>query len=72
MALVAILVWVAVFSRPTTKLEVSFFDVGQGDSIFIKTPDNHKVLIDGGPDNTVLSKLGANFSWPNEKITLTV
>jgi len=29
-------------------MEITFLDVGQGDSIFIKTPGNRNVLIDGG------------------------
>jgi|GEM_PF-607677 len=29
-------------------LNVYFLSVGQGDSIYIKTPDNHHILIDGG------------------------
>lgn len=30
------------------KIQVTFIDVGQGDSILIKTPKNHFVLVDGG------------------------
>lgn len=45
------------------KLSVWFFDVGQGDASFIKTPDNHKILIDGGPDGTVMDKL-SSVMWP--------
>jgi competence protein ComEC len=45
-------------------LEVNFFDVGQGDAIFIETPRRYQILIDGGPDNTVLEKLGNEMpSW---------
>lgn len=39
------------------ELQVVFFDVGQGDSHFIRTPGGQNILIDGGPDNTVLEKL---------------
>lgn len=37
---------------------VAFFDVGQGDSIFMKSPWGHTVLIDGGPDTRVEEKVG--------------
>jgi len=36
------------------KLEVIFFDVGQGSSIFIETPQKKQVLIDGGPDSLLI------------------
>lgn len=41
------------------RLIIWFFDVGQGDAIFIETPSGHQLLIDGGPGNVVLSKLGS-------------
>ncbi|MBU0646372.1 MBL fold metallo-hydrolase [Patescibacteria group bacterium] len=40
------------------ELKVWFFDVGQGDAIFIETPNHQQILIDGGPGSSVLSKLG--------------
>lgn len=36
---------------------VVFLDIGQGDSIFIQSPSGEQLLIDGGPDNKVLSEL---------------
>ena len=38
-------------------LKVNVLDIGQGDSIFIETPNMHQILIDGGPDSSVLGKL---------------
>ncbi|MCK9446178.1 MBL fold metallo-hydrolase [bacterium] len=54
-------------------LEVSFFDVGQGDSIFIKTPGNYQVLIDGGPSySKVLEGLSREMPFNDKEIDLVV
>ena len=45
---------------------IVFFDVGQGDSIFMKSPWGHTMLIDGGPDAQVEEKL-AGYLLPWEK-----
>jgi competence protein ComEC len=39
-------------------LTVAFLDIGQGDSIYIEAPDGNQILIDGGPDTSVLRRLG--------------
>ena len=68
-----ILAWIAVFefSKPKV-LEVTFFDVGQGDSIFIKTPKGHQILIDGGPDSKVLEKLGKEMPFFDKSLDLVI
>lgn len=38
-------------------MEVYLIDVGQGDSILIQTPDDRRILIDGGMDKSALSFL---------------
>jgi competence protein ComEC len=38
-------------------LEIYFIDVGQGDSILVQTPDDCRILIDGGEDKSALSFL---------------
>lgn len=56
---VALIVWFLVLNqKPGRILETDFLDVGQGDAILIKTPKGQTVLIDGGPNNKVLEKLG--------------
>jgi len=54
------------------KTEVVFFDVGQGDSILINLLDNNEILIDGGPDNTILYKLGNYLPIYNRDIELMI
>lgn len=57
-------VWYAVFYFESHQhLEVTFFDIGQGDSIFIEAPNGNQILIDGGPDASVLSKLGKTLPF---------
>ncbi len=54
-------------------LEVSFFDVGQGDSIFIETPQGHQVLIDGGPSySKILDGLSKEMPFYDEDIDLVI
>ena len=51
-------------------MEVVFFDVGQGDAIFIKTAQGHQILIDGGPDSAVLEKLAENMPFWDRDIDI--
>ena len=39
------------------KLRVAFFDVGQGDAIFIETPGGRQVVVDGGADPLLMTRL---------------
>jgi len=53
-------------------LEVVFFDVGQGDAIFIETLENYQILIDGGPTNVILEKLGNEMGFWDRTIDLII
>src|SRR3989344_2148094 len=53
-------------------LKIYFFDVGQGDAIFIEAPNGNQVLIDGGPNNTVVQKLGETMPFYDKDIDLVV
>ena len=60
------------YNEQDQNLTVVFFDVGQGDAILIKTPTNQKILIDGGPDDKLITKLGRYFNFYDKKIDLMI
>lgn len=74
MLLVAnIAVWHAVYVENRRKyLTVAFMDVGQGDAIFIETPNGNQVVIDGGPSSKILNELGALMPWYDKTIDMLV
>jgi len=68
-----ILAWFVVYDLSKIRfLEVIFFDVGQGDALFIKTPQGHQILIDGGPDSVILEKLGEELPFYDRVIDLVI
>lgn len=69
----AILIWTAVFAQvPDNNLKVYFFDVGQGAAVFIEAPNKNQVLIDGGPDETIVAKLSKIMSFYDRNIDLLI
>jgi competence protein ComEC len=71
---VVILVWVfvSIEGRGNKFLEIDFYDVGQGDAIFIETPNGKQILVDGGPDLTILEKLGRELPFWDRYIDLVI
>lgn len=49
-------------------LKVSFLDVGQGDAIFIESPNGNQILIDGGKDNKILRALSKEMKFYDREI----
>ena len=54
------------------KLAVYFLDVGQGDSMLIRTPAGQNILIDGGPDDSVLEQLSRFLPFWERTIDLMI
>lgn len=56
---------------PDNNLRLTFCNVGQGDAIIVSYK-TYQVLIDGGPDNSVLYCLGKNLAFWDRKLEVVV
>ncbi len=60
------------FSQDHRNPEVTFLDVGQGDSVLIEAPQGQNILIDGGPDKKIMYSLGSALPFWERKIDLVI
>ncbi|HQV65104.1 MAG TPA: ComEC/Rec2 family competence protein [Candidatus Paceibacterota bacterium] len=51
-------------------LQVSFLDIGQGDAIWIQAPNGRELLIDSGPDQSIIDRLGETKSFFDRTIDM--
>ncbi len=58
---IAIFLGIAVLKRPL--LRIAFLNVGAGDAILVTSPSGNTLLIDGGPDQSVLQALGREIPF---------
>lgn len=56
----------------SSEAKVIFFDVGQGDAALIQTPFNQDILIDSGPDGSIIEKLDKTMGLANRDIELAI
>jgi len=71
LSLVLALIWLAILKLPDQKLHLVFCDVGQGDAVLIYQGQN-QVLLDGGPDSSVLTCLANHLPFWDRQIELMV
>lgn len=53
-------------------MHVRLLDIGQGDAILIDSPAGKRILIDGGPDWSVLERLGETLPFFRRRIDILV
>lgn len=66
------LIWYAVLKEERNGLEVSFLDIGQGDSVLIDTPNDQQILIDGGPNKKVLAEISKIMPFYDRSIDVVI
>lgn len=59
-------------SSQSSELKIYFFDIGQGDGMLIRTPTHENIIVDGGPDNSFLAKVGQTLPFYDRTIDLMV
>lgn len=58
--------------RGPPALTTTVFNIGQGDVILVETSDGKQMLVDGGPDDTVLARLGETLAPRDRDLDLVV
>jgi competence protein ComEC len=69
--LIVVTVWLAVIVSPDNKLHLIACDVGQGDAI-LATYKKTQILIDGGPDRSVLTCLSEYMPFWDREIEVVI
>jgi competence protein ComEC len=57
---------------PDGNIDIWFLDVGEGDASLIEGPSGTTILIDGGPDGTVLAELGIALPFYERTIDMVI
>jgi len=71
LGLILVLVLAAIWQLPDNNLHLVFCNVGQGDAALI-TYKSEQILVDGGPDDRVLSCLGKHMPFWDQKIEVII
>ncbi|OGE82762.1 MAG: hypothetical protein A3B10_01910 [Candidatus Doudnabacteria bacterium RIFCSPLOWO2_01_FULL_44_21] len=73
LALLLVVVFVADAQiHPDYLLHINFYDVGQGDAVFIQTYQGNQIVLDGGPSDKILSLLGKDMPFFDRTIELMI
>lgn len=67
-----ILLFSFLISLPDGKLHIVFCDVGQGDAVYVRFADGRDMLVDGGPNDSVLRCLGAYMPFWDRHIDMVL
>lgn len=72
LALMGLIVYSCIHALPDGRLHVYVLDVGQGDSILVRSPDDEFILIDGGPNDEVIRQISRVMPFYKRKIDVVI
>ena len=72
LVIIAVLSVVVFKAADFKEARVYFFNIGQGDGFLLRFPEGFNVLVDGGPDNSLLPKLGQTLPFYDKTIDLMI
>jgi len=58
--------------RNSGKVEINFYDIGQGDGIMVEAGNDIQVVIDGGPSDKMVEKIGKDLPFYDRQIELMI
>lgn len=73
LALLCLGIWSAASAEtPKRQLTVAVLDVGQGDSLYIESPTGVQLIIDGGPDGSLLHELADIMPYADRSLDAVI
>ncbi len=58
--------------KDNSAVAVNFYDIGQGDGMMIEAGNDIQVIIDGGPTDKIVEKIGRDLPFYDRKIELVI
>lgn len=72
LAVVLLMLGANLLQPKQSSIALTFLDVGQGDAELVVTPKGQDILIDGGPNDSVVNKLDKNIPFYSHKLDAVV
>jgi competence protein ComEC len=68
----AVIWYIALSEQKSGTLKFAVLDIGQGDALYIESPTGVQVIVDGGPNKTLMKEISALVPWYDRHIDMIV
>lgn len=71
--ILSVVIWyIALTEQKNGTLKFAVLDIGQGDALYIESPTGVQVIVDGGPNKTLMKEISAVVPWYDRHIDMIV